>query len=96
MNKRAGLLVLLCALITACASQTWDSYEGKTQQEFYTDKAECSALSRSGGNTVYYNPSPTGFASGFMNGVNIANASAGSQIFNDCMYGRGWFLSSSN
>lgn len=91
-------IIFSCVVISGCASNTkyWDSSEPKSSQEFYKDRSECNAMSRYQiQQPVYYDPSPSGLASGFMSGFNIAGANDSGYdrgIFNDCMMGRGWYL----
>ena len=58
------------------------------------------AMANSGGmNQIYQNPyqqqAPSfnnGFANGFNQGGAIAAAANRNQMYNECMYGNGWFL----
>lgn len=97
MKKRMLFLVLAAFSLTGCANKVWHK-SGASTQEFYSDKAECSAMSGSGNhqiNTPQMN-SGGGFNDGFQQGWNNAAAigAAGRQgrIFSDCMAGRGWSL----
>lgn len=97
MKKRVLFLVVVAFSLIGCASKVWHK-GGASTQEFYNDRAECSAMSGQGNyqiNTPQMN-SGGGFNGGFQQGWNNASAisAAGNQnrIFNDCMAGRGWSL----
>lgn len=100
-KTKAVPLILSCLILSACAPQKqyWDSAADMTDQDFYRDKSECSSMAQSSSQQqIHYNPSPSGFADGFINGFNIMAAGqsgTSTEIFNDCMMGRGWFLTSS-
>lgn len=102
MTFKTITMAISCLIIAGCSAseQRWDSTENKTDQEFYGDRAACSAMAKSpSSNVVYYDPSPSGLAEGFINGLNVASAGQSDTdrgIFNDCMMGRGWFLTTSN
>jgi hypothetical protein len=61
-------------------------------QQFYTDRAQCSAMSGGSGP----NQIAPSYGGGFNNSYNTMSAIMARKrsegIFNDCMYGRGWQL----
>jgi len=80
-------IVLSC---TGCANKVW-THSAKSTQEFYRDSANCEAMSNSAGSgQMMYGGSA--FANGWNQGSAIAAANSRDRIFNNCMYGEGWFL----
>lgn len=86
-------------IMSGCAKDmVWSSSNGKSEQQFYADRASCSAMAGNGHQNQVYEPKQQadGFASGLENGLNLGNAigtsNSRSQIFNDCMMGNGWNL----
>lgn len=76
-KTKAVPLILSCLILSACAPQKqyWDSAADMTDQDFYRDKSECSSMAQSSSQQqIHYNPSPSGFADGFINGFNIIAA----------------------
>lgn len=90
-------LALGASLIGCSADKVWANRSKNTQQ-FYADKAECQAMSNSGGSNSQIMPtfgSPgfgTGFSQGWNTGSAISSAAARNDIFESCMMGRGWLL----
>jgi hypothetical protein len=99
-------LTLMLASLQGCAHRNRNKNQekvwvnpDKSNQQFYGDKAECSALSGSAGSSQVspvYMPLGGGFTQSYILGSNMAAASDAAsektQIFSDCMRGRGWVL----
>jgi hypothetical protein len=95
-----------CGGGSTAKEKTW-SHPTKSNQQFYTDRAECNAMSGSAGSsqiTPAYVPPAVGGGGGFLGsfaqsyafGNNLGEASRArdekGMIFRDCMVGRGWML----
>ena len=97
-----AMSIIIVVALSGCAQEMSWSHSYKSTQEFYADRAQCSAMAGNGQqNQVFTQQQPAdGFASGFANGLNLGNAMSTSnsrgQIFDDCMMGNGWFLVPAN
>ena len=103
-NKKMikAISFIIAIALSGCAQEMLWSHASKGSQEFYADRAQCSAMAGNGQqNQVFAPQQPVdGFASGFANGLNLGNAmntsNSRGQIFDDCMMGNGWFLVPAN
>ena len=80
-------LIVAVLLMTGCAGKWNHSY--KSQQEFYRDNARCQAMSRGGGNQAMYNSDPAW--QGYNQNMAIGSAIQSSRIYEECMYGEGYY-----
>lgn len=97
-NMLRGVLMSLMLLSCACATQYQWSHPYKSGQSFYADRAECTAMSNSGPQRsgVWQPISNSGIENAGYNlnrgFENMADSQNRTQLFNDCMMGRGWSL----
>lgn len=95
-------VVIVAFAISGCAQEMSWSHSYKSTQDFYADRAQCSAMAGNGQQNQVFSPQQPadGFASGFANGLNLGNAmntsNSRGQIFDDCMMGNGWYLVPAN
>ncbi|MFI5304336.1 MAG: hypothetical protein ACHQYP_06005 [Nitrospiria bacterium] len=97
MRKVAVFLlsgVLMFSL--SCATPTAWYNSTKSNQEFYSDRARCSAMANSAGypqtTPVYGSGALASYARTSNMLSSIAADNSRIQIFNDCMMGEGWTL----
>lgn len=86
------LRVIAVSVLGSCAASkppmVWEN-TAKSDRQFHGDRAECTAMSAAGGNLP---AAPVWNASIQTNAPIIAAQNQRNQIFNDCMYGKGWTL----
>lgn len=96
------LVIVSAAIVlalTGCATAKW-THNSKGQQDYYRDNSQCMAMANSGGsNQIYSNPYQqgqmsfnNGFSSGYNQGAAMATAANRNQMYNECMYGNGWYI----
>ncbi|WLD56912.1 hypothetical protein NFC81_09225 [Salinispirillum sp. LH 10-3-1] len=96
--------ILSCTLfitLSGCASTMVWHHPDMASQNFYSDRAHCNSIAGPGNHQIQtQNNQPQNFSSGFTQGWNNAAAASAvqrqSQIFNDCMRGKGYYLAPEN
>ena len=89
MSTMYNFLVAIFMLsLFGCANTYY--HPTKSTQEFNSDKAQCMALSNSGGSNQIMPSFGSSFAQGYNQGAAIAAAGNSKEIFNSCMLGKGW------
>jgi hypothetical protein len=87
---RLAFLIILLAVLVGCASRTW-SHSQKGQQDFYRENSQCMAMAGSGqANPMVAGDTP--FARGYNQGAAMGAQANQQTIYQQCMYGNGWYL----
>lgn len=84
------LLLIVAVSCTGCANKVW-THSSRSTQEFYRDSARCESMSNSAGNPQMMQGG-SAFANGWNQGAAIGAAGASKRIYQNCMYGEGWYL----
>lgn len=93
MKNRVFLLALIgmsLSILPGCAKKIWD-HPSKNAQDFYRDSARCEAMSYAPGSGQAMQ-GDTDFARGWNQMAAINAVSAGGRIYDSCMMGEGWYL----
>lgn len=82
-------------LVTGCASSATWRHQSKGSQDFYQDNSRCMAMAGTGqANQIVGAKDP--FSQGFNQGAAIQAQSNQQVIYEQCMYGNGWYLGKSS
>ena len=91
------LAVIISCIVMGCRKHfQWISPAGVSENQTYTDRAECMAMSRSGGGghrtiqPVDNSSFSQSFASSYNNAAAAADNADQKTIFDNCMMGRGY------
>lgn len=84
------LLLLTPLYLVGCSGKVW-RHPSRGVQDFHRDSAKCEVMGNSAGSAqIVYGGSP--FANGWNQGTTTGSIIARKRIYNSCMVGEGWQL----